>query len=205
MPGAGPVLAAISAARCRGLKTRFSVRAPPQALSMSLLDKIRALADRHLPAHLRHARRGEDLANDYLRRHGYRIVARNFRPRSGRGGSRPDRLGRRPAGFHRSQDARQRGFRAARTRGGPPEERSPCPLRGRLHPARRCRSQSRPLRRGEHHSGGGRTRNPAPERCLFPAVDSPTLIPFRTSRIPEQVHAAVAACRSDFPGLPNGA
>lgn len=52
---------------------------------MFLLDKIRELADRHLPAHMRHARRGEDLANDYLRRHGYRIVARNFRPRSGRG------------------------------------------------------------------------------------------------------------------------
>jgi len=32
-----------------------------------------------------HGRRGEDLAHRYLRRHGLRIVARNFRPRSGSG------------------------------------------------------------------------------------------------------------------------
>ncbi len=50
-----------------------------------LLAKIRAAADRDLPQHLRNARRGEDLAYDYLRRRGYKIVARNYRSRSGRG------------------------------------------------------------------------------------------------------------------------
>ena len=50
-----------------------------------LVRKLRAAADRRLPQHLRDARRGEDLAYDKLRREGYRIVARNYRPRAGRG------------------------------------------------------------------------------------------------------------------------
>ena len=49
------------------------------------LDRLRAAADRRLPPHLRDARRGEDLAYRHLRGLGYRVVARNFRARSGRG------------------------------------------------------------------------------------------------------------------------
>jgi putative endonuclease len=50
-----------------------------------LLGKLRAAADRRLPQHLRDARRGEQMAYEYLRKRGYRIVARNYRPRRGRG------------------------------------------------------------------------------------------------------------------------
>jgi putative endonuclease len=50
-----------------------------------LLARLRAAADRRLPQHLRDARRGEQMACDYLRKSGYRIVARNYRPRRGRG------------------------------------------------------------------------------------------------------------------------
>ena len=50
-----------------------------------LVRKLRAAADRRLPQHLRDARRGEDLAYDRLRQEGYRVVARNYRPRTGRG------------------------------------------------------------------------------------------------------------------------
>lgn len=50
-----------------------------------LLERIRAAADRRLPPHLRHARRGEDLAYYHLRKLGYRIIARNYRARHGRG------------------------------------------------------------------------------------------------------------------------
>lgn len=50
-----------------------------------LLGKLRAAADRRLPQHLRDARRGEQMACEYLRKSGYRIVARNYRPRRGRG------------------------------------------------------------------------------------------------------------------------
>ena len=46
--------------------------------------RLRALADRARPPHLRDARRGEDLAYDYLRRLGYTVVARNYRPRAGK-------------------------------------------------------------------------------------------------------------------------
>ena len=45
---------------------------------------LRARLDRRLPRHLRDARKGEDLAYNYLRRRGYTIVARNYRPRSGK-------------------------------------------------------------------------------------------------------------------------
>lgn len=51
----------------------------------ALLAKLRAAADRDLPQHLRDARRGEDLAYAHLRGLGYKIVARNYRSRSGRG------------------------------------------------------------------------------------------------------------------------
>ena len=50
-----------------------------------LLGKLRAAADRRLPQHLRDARRGEQMAYEYLRKCGYQIVARNYRPRRGRG------------------------------------------------------------------------------------------------------------------------
>jgi len=50
-----------------------------------LLRKLRAFADRKLPAHLRNARHGEDLAYDYLKRRGYQIVAVNYRARNSRG------------------------------------------------------------------------------------------------------------------------
>ena len=50
-----------------------------------LLGRLRAAADRHLPQHQRDARRGEQMAYEHLRRRGYKIVARNYRPRRGRG------------------------------------------------------------------------------------------------------------------------
>ena len=49
-----------------------------------LREWLRARAERSLPKHLRDARRGEDLAYDHLRRLGYTIVARNYRPRHGK-------------------------------------------------------------------------------------------------------------------------
>ena len=49
-----------------------------------LREWLRARAERSLPQHLRDARRGEDLAYDHLRRLGYTVVARNYRPRHGR-------------------------------------------------------------------------------------------------------------------------
>ncbi len=51
----------------------------------ALLRRLRARADERLPAHLRDARRGEDLAYEHLCRLGYRIVARNFRARASKG------------------------------------------------------------------------------------------------------------------------
>ena len=51
----------------------------------TLFRKLRALADRRLPDHLKRARRGEDLAYRYLSGNGYRIVARNYRSRTGKG------------------------------------------------------------------------------------------------------------------------
>lgn len=50
-----------------------------------LLGKLRAAADRRLPQHQRDGRRGEQIAYEYLRKLGYQIVARNYRPRRGRG------------------------------------------------------------------------------------------------------------------------
>jgi len=50
-----------------------------------LLDRVRGLAYRRLPTHLRDARRGEDLAYHELRKRGYRIVARNYRSRTTKG------------------------------------------------------------------------------------------------------------------------
>lgn len=50
-----------------------------------LLGRLRAAADRHLPQHQRDGRRGEQIAYEYLRGLGYKIVARNYRPRRGRG------------------------------------------------------------------------------------------------------------------------
>jgi putative endonuclease len=50
-----------------------------------LLGRLQAAADRHLPQHQRDARRGEQMAYEYLRKLGYKIVARNYRPRRGRG------------------------------------------------------------------------------------------------------------------------
>ena len=54
-------------------------------MMQALVRKLRAAADRRLPPHLRQARRGEDLAYDFLRNRGYRIVATNYRARHGRG------------------------------------------------------------------------------------------------------------------------
>ncbi len=51
----------------------------------ALLRQLRARADERLPPHLRDARRGEDLAYDYLCRLGYRIVARNYRAKASKG------------------------------------------------------------------------------------------------------------------------
>ncbi len=50
-----------------------------------LLRRLRAAADRHQPQHLRDARRGEDLAYRHVRKLGYRVVARNYRARHGKG------------------------------------------------------------------------------------------------------------------------
>lgn len=50
-----------------------------------LLDRLRGAAGRRLPPHLQDARRGEDLAYHRLTALGCRVVARNYRPRSGRG------------------------------------------------------------------------------------------------------------------------
>lgn len=50
-----------------------------------LLRWLRQRADRDLPPHLRAGRRGEDTAYDHLKNQGYRVVARNFRSRTGRG------------------------------------------------------------------------------------------------------------------------
>lgn len=50
-----------------------------------LWERFLAAADRGLPEHLREGRRGERLAYRRLRREGYRVVARNYRARSGRG------------------------------------------------------------------------------------------------------------------------
>lgn len=50
-----------------------------------LLDSLRGLAARRLPAHLRAARRGEDIAYRHLSDLGYRIVARNYRSRTTKG------------------------------------------------------------------------------------------------------------------------
>ena len=49
-----------------------------------LREWLRARAERSLPRHLRDARRGEDMAYDHLRRIGYTVVARNYRPRHGK-------------------------------------------------------------------------------------------------------------------------
>lgn len=51
----------------------------------AIWDRFLAAADRGLPEHLREGRRGERLAYRYLKRNGYRVVARNYRTRSGRG------------------------------------------------------------------------------------------------------------------------
>ena len=53
---------------------------------LQLIDWMRHLRLRRTmhPAHAL-GRRGEDLAHRYLQRKGYRVVARNFVPRSGRG------------------------------------------------------------------------------------------------------------------------
>jgi putative endonuclease len=50
-----------------------------------LLDSLRGLAARRLPAHLRSGRRGEDIAYRHLSDLGYRIVARNYRSRATKG------------------------------------------------------------------------------------------------------------------------
>ena len=49
------------------------------------LERLRRKADRGLPRHLREGRRGEDAAYNFLKERGYRIVARNYRAREGRG------------------------------------------------------------------------------------------------------------------------
>jgi putative endonuclease len=46
---------------------------------------LRSRADRDAPPHIRDGRRGEELAYQFLRRRGYTIVARGFRPRTGKG------------------------------------------------------------------------------------------------------------------------
>ena len=50
-----------------------------------LIAKLRSLADRDLPQRLQDGRRGEDLAYRHLQREGYRVVARNYRSKSGKG------------------------------------------------------------------------------------------------------------------------
>jgi len=55
-------------------------------LLYTLADRLRHLARRRRwPADQATGRLGEDLAHRLLRRHGYRVVARNWRPRSGAG------------------------------------------------------------------------------------------------------------------------
>ncbi len=51
----------------------------------ALLRKLRSLAARRLPEHQQVAQRGEDLAFDLLVGKGYRVVARNYKARTGRG------------------------------------------------------------------------------------------------------------------------
>ena len=51
----------------------------------ALKRKLRDAAAQGLPAHLRDGRRGEDLAYEHLCDEGFRVVARNYRSRSGRG------------------------------------------------------------------------------------------------------------------------
>jgi putative endonuclease len=51
----------------------------------ALKRKLREVASRGLPEHLRNAQRGEDLAYERLCAEGFRVVARNYRSRSGRG------------------------------------------------------------------------------------------------------------------------
>jgi putative endonuclease len=55
--------------------------------TIRILDWIagKALPPDHLPEHLRTGRRGEEDAYFYLRRHGYTMVARNFRTPNRRG------------------------------------------------------------------------------------------------------------------------
>ena len=50
-----------------------------------LIAKLRSLADRDLPQRLQEGRRGEELAYRHLQRAGYEVVARNYRPRLGKG------------------------------------------------------------------------------------------------------------------------
>lgn len=45
---------------------------------------LRSRVDRDAPQHIRDGRRGEDLAYRFLRKRGYTIVARGFRPRRGK-------------------------------------------------------------------------------------------------------------------------
>lgn len=52
---------------------------------LALKRKLREVARRGLPEHLRNAQRGEDLAYERLCDEGFRVVARNYRSRSGRG------------------------------------------------------------------------------------------------------------------------
>jgi len=53
---------------------------------LSALDRVRhRLRVRHLAPHLATGRRGEDLAHRFLERNGFRVVARNYRTRSGVG------------------------------------------------------------------------------------------------------------------------
>lgn len=47
--------------------------------------KLREIGVRGLPEHLRDAQRGEDLAYELLCDEGFRVIARNYRSRSGRG------------------------------------------------------------------------------------------------------------------------
>lgn len=51
----------------------------------SLLSKLLAFADRSKPEYWRNARRGENLAYEYLRKQGYQIVATNYQAQKSRG------------------------------------------------------------------------------------------------------------------------
>lgn len=56
------------------------------SLIYRLADSLRHRARRgRQPLHMVNARRGEDLAHRFLRRNGYTVVARNYRPPSGAG------------------------------------------------------------------------------------------------------------------------